>query len=128
VRYFCDRSLGRRIPRELRVRGIDAVAHDDFFAQNEPDEGWLASVGQRGWIVLTKDDYIRYRAAERQAMLLYNVGCFVLMRRNDTSEQLLVTLAAAWDKIEGTITSDVRPFLYAIYKDGSIYKRDLPKL
>jgi len=127
VRYFCDRSLGRRIPRELRARGIDAVAHDDFFTQHESDEAWLANVGQRGWIVLTKDDYIRYRAAETQAVLLYNVGCFVLMRRNDTREQLLETLTAAWDKIEEVVASDIRPFLYAIYKDGSILKRDLPE-
>lgn len=125
MRYFCDRSLGRRIPRELQARGIDAVAHDDLFGQTEPDEGWLTTIGQQGWIVITKDDYIRYREAERQAILTYSVGCFVLMRRNDTAQQLLAALGAAWQRVEEISASEARPFLYAIYKDGSILKRDL---
>lgn len=123
--YFFDRSLGRMIPRTLRTRGIDAVAHDSLFAQDTPDDEWLADIGRRGWTVLTKDDRIRYNEAERQALITYNVGCFAVMRRNDTREQILATLEAAWERIEEIATSETHPFFYAIHKDGTVHKKDL---
>jgi hypothetical protein len=51
-------------------------------------------VGRRGWIVLTKDDRIRYRATERTALASAKVRAFVL-----TSSQLLGSeMAAAFVK------------------------------
>jgi hypothetical protein len=37
-------------------------------AQKLPDEVWLRDAGANGWIVLTKDDAIRRRPAEREAL------------------------------------------------------------
>jgi hypothetical protein len=34
-------------------------AHDDLFAQDTDDDVWLAEVGRRRMVVLTKDDKIR---------------------------------------------------------------------
>lgn len=123
--YFFDRNLGRKIPHELSLRGIDAVAHDDHFDQDTPDDTWLAEVGGRGWTVITKDDRIRFNAAERSALITYGVGCFAIMRRNATRQELLEILDTAWHTIEAISTSEARPFLYAVYKDGSVRKRDL---
>jgi len=58
------------------------------------DEDWLVEVGSRGWIVLTKDDRIRYRVTERTAIVSAQVKAFVL-----TSSQLQGTeMAAAFSK------------------------------
>lgn len=38
-------------------------------AQRLPDEVWLRDAGEKGWIVLTKDDAIRRRPAERDAII-----------------------------------------------------------
>ena len=123
--HFVDRSLGRKTPRALKAREYDVIAHDDVFAQNTDDEHWLPEVGRRGWIVLTKDDHIRFRPAERDALITFKVGCFTMMRRNDTWEQPRDSLLLAWPRIEEIGTSETRPFIYAIYQDGSIQKRDL---
>lgn len=42
------------------------------------DKDWLTSVGRRGWVVLTKDDRIRYRATEWAALKKAGVKTFVL--------------------------------------------------
>ncbi len=123
--YFVDRSLGRKIPRALKARGYDVIAHDDVFAQNTDDEHWLPEVGRRGWMILTKDDRIRFRPAERDALMTFKVGCFTMMRHNDTWEQLRDSLFLAWPHIEEISASEARPFMYAVYQDGSIQKRDL---
>lgn len=52
--FFVDRSLGRkRLVEAIRQSGLDAVAHDDLFAADAPDEVWLQRAGLEGWIVLT---------------------------------------------------------------------------
>ena len=73
--FFVDRSLGRKIiPEALRHAGEEVRIHDEHFPQNAKDEVWLTEVGQRGWIVLTKDTHIRYRATESAALLAAGLG------------------------------------------------------
>src|SRR5262245_27873965 len=82
--FFSDRSLGRKIVAQaLRDVGERVEIHDDHFAPDAKDELWLVEVGSRGWIVLTKDDRIRYRVTERTALAVAKVKTFVL-----TSTQL----------------------------------------
>jgi hypothetical protein len=62
--FFVDRSLGRRIvPAALRDAGFAVVTHDEMFSDDTSDEEWLAEAGARGWVVLMKDDRIRYNPA-----------------------------------------------------------------
>jgi hypothetical protein len=43
--------------------------HDDLFAQGTEDIVWLAEAGDNRWVVLTRDDRIRYNQLEKQAVL-----------------------------------------------------------
>jgi hypothetical protein len=38
-------------------------------------EDWLRIAGERGWVVLTRDDRIRYRPAEQRALIEAGTGC-----------------------------------------------------
>ena len=59
--------------------------HDDHFPQDTQDQVWLAEVGKRGWVVLTKDKHLRYRAVETNALKSAKVRAFVLTARSDLS-------------------------------------------
>jgi PIN like domain len=48
----------------------------------------LPEVGKKGWIVLTKDDRIRYRQHEKDALLKSNVRAFVLTNRNLSGDEM----------------------------------------
>ena len=62
---FCDRSLGRyKVPARLRLLLPVVHAHDELFAQDVDDEVWLRTAGERGWIVLTRDDRILWGTSE----------------------------------------------------------------
>jgi PIN like domain len=72
--FFIDRSLGRRaVPDALRVHGLIVHTMADVYGeqvgQGLRDETWLRDVGERGWVVLMKDDAIRRRPAEREALI-----------------------------------------------------------
>ncbi|MGQ0658873.1 MAG: hypothetical protein ACT4NU_12420 [Chromatiales bacterium] len=66
----------------LREAGAAVEVHDDHFPQGAPDTVWLEAVGRKGWVVPTKDERIRYRDAERKALLTAGVRAFVLTAKD----------------------------------------------
>jgi NAD(P)-dependent dehydrogenase (short-subunit alcohol dehydrogenase family) len=71
LEFFFDRSLGKATAKRLREHGwtIHLIAEyypDD--AADIADEEWIAEGCSRGWILLTKDKKIRYRARELSAL------------------------------------------------------------
>ena len=79
--FFIDRSLGRRhLADALGEHGLIvhtmASVDGEQTAQRIEDERRLCDVGSRGWVVLMKDDAIRRRAAERDALVQAGVRAF----------------------------------------------------
>jgi hypothetical protein len=84
--FFIDRCLGTGdVPREI-TSGLLAKEtirlHDDLFAQDATDVKWLSVVGKNGWVGLTKDDAIRRRPVEIQALLAANSAVFIFGNQN----------------------------------------------
>lgn len=59
-----------------------ADVYGEEAAQLLADEIWLRDAGENNWIVLTKDDAIRRRPAERDALIEATVRVFCLTNRN----------------------------------------------
>ncbi len=80
--FFVDRSLGKSIAEGLRACGLTvhtmASVYGEKRAQTLEDQVWLRDAGANGWIVLTKDDAIRLRPAEREALIDAGVRVFCL--------------------------------------------------
>jgi hypothetical protein len=84
--FFVDRSLGKSIVDGLRGTGLTVRSMADVYgekrAQLLADEVWLRDAGENDWIVLTKDDAIRRRPAERDALTEAAVRVFCLTNRS----------------------------------------------
>ena len=120
--FFVDRSLGRRtIPDALRDAGARVELHDDHFSQNAQDQVWLTEAGERGWIVLTKDKHIRYRAVETNALMSANVRAFVLTARGDLSgAEIGQIFVKALPAISRLCATGLKPFVAHVSRDGSV--------
>jgi predicted nuclease of predicted toxin-antitoxin system len=119
--YFLDRSLGRfKLATALRHAGLHIQVQDDLFAQDAPDEEWLSAVGRSGWVVLTKDDKIRYRIRERETLIAHGVRAFVLTARNITAKEMADIFLNARGKIERFLTENNGPFMVTIARSGTL--------
>ncbi len=90
VIIFIDRSLGHnQLATSLRDLGESVIAHDEKFPADTPDDIWLEAAGKNGWIVLTHDTKIRYRQAERNALIEHNTKAFVLTAKGLRGEEIV---------------------------------------
>jgi predicted nuclease of predicted toxin-antitoxin system len=120
--FFLDRQLGRyKMAGALRKAGLDIEIHDDHFPQNAKDPEWLAAAGKKNWIVVTRDERIRYRLAERQAIRRAKVRAFVLAAQGDLRAEMLAEIfLKALPKIRRTVKKQKPPFIAKISRGGDI--------
>ena len=98
--FFIDQCLGRvDVAEAVRAQGYTAHLLTDRFKSNAPDETWLADVGARQWVVLTKDRHFRKRPVELQAIVTWKVRAFVLSAANLRGRQQADAIAAALPRI-----------------------------
>jgi len=121
--FFVDRSLGKKfIADAFRSANARIEIHDDHFPQSVNDVYWLRVVGSRGWIVLTKDEKIRTRNSELQAVKNHSVGMFVLTAGNITGPAMASIFVSALPRMIRFIRGNKKPFIAVISRHGRIRK------
>jgi hypothetical protein len=120
--FLIDRSLGRReVAEALRSVGLTVRTLADVYgeeaAQETEDTEWIRLAAQRDWIVLCKDDRIRRRPAERDALTEGKVRVFCLTNANlGFAEQAAYFVANRFRIIQ--TAQKPGPYLYGVYKDS----------
>jgi predicted nuclease of predicted toxin-antitoxin system len=119
--FFIDRSLGvEPIRTELIKSGLSVEIHDDHFARDEEDRQWLRTVGERGWVVLTKDQRLRYRPLEIAALRSSNARVFVLTAGNLRGVEIATVFRTALPRIYRTLHSRRGPFVARVSRSGHV--------
>lgn len=120
LRYSLIAHSEKKIALPLTEAGAVVHLHDDHFAQNTEDQIWLTEVGKLGWIVLTKDQWIRRRPIERDAFLNAGLKVFCFMSASIPFSEMADAIAAALPKIKNLAETEPPPFIAGIYKDSSV--------
>lgn len=119
--FFIDRSLGvEPIRTELINSGLVVEIHDDHFARDEEDRVWLKAVGERGWVVLTKDQRLRYRPLEIGALRASNARVFVLTAGNLRGSEIAAVFLAALPRMYCVLHSRPGPFVARVSQSGHV--------
>lgn len=123
IEFFIDRSLGRKhLAQALGGLGFTvhtmASVYGEQVAQELEDERWLADAGEHDWVVLMKDDAIRRRPAERDALSEAKVRAFCLtnaqLRASEQSARFVGNIKRIQSQAEKP-----GPYIYGVY-DGYI--------
>lgn len=119
--FFVDRSLGKSIVEGLRDAGLTVHSMADVYGEKQSqrltDETWLHDAGRNGWIVLTKDDAIRRRPAEREALIEAAVRVFCLTKRNLRGAEQTARFVVNRNRIIRQ-SSKPGPYIYGVYEHG----------
>ena len=94
--------------------------HDDHFPPAAPDAAWLREAGSRGWIVLTKDQRIRYRATELAALMQARVRAFVLTTGDLRGMDMAEIFVRALPALTRWAARHPPPFIAGITRGGVI--------
>ena len=121
---FIDRcAWSNRLGDALKSVGIPFTPHCEHFEQACPDVDWLPVVGNKKWIVITRDKNIRRKPNELQAFKENNVFAIVLSSGSssqasaaDTAE-LLVRL---YPKLMRKIQAGKAPLMLSVTLMGTI--------
>jgi predicted nuclease of predicted toxin-antitoxin system len=116
--FYVDRCVGKSVVQALRDASASVEAHDDHFAQNEPDESWLPAVAQRGWVILTKDKNIRRRAGEREALVTAQARIITLTSGNMSGATMAALFVQHLADIEQLANSQPAPFVAILGPGG----------
>ena len=114
---------------KLRDAGLKVEAHHVHFRANTEDETWLAVVGEKKWIVFTRDKMIGKRKLQLDALLNSKVKAFVLVTEDLKDIENAEIVIKFIEKIFDMIAENNRPFIAKIRKDDVVlWKTDQPVL
>ena len=110
------------MPVRLRQVYPRVIAHDDVFARDTDDEVWLRQAGRRRWVVLMKDDRIRYRPGQQRAVIESGVACFCLHpSKGMTGEDMAEALVKALPKILRIVAANPRGgYIRGVNRQGRV--------
>jgi hypothetical protein len=75
------------VPEALRAAGVEIRVHDEVFPQGTEDVVWLREAGVNRWIVITRDDRIRYNQLEKQAVTAARLRFFTITSSSLTGDE-----------------------------------------
>lgn len=118
--FLVDRSLGRRqLPNALRGLGFVVHTLADVYgerrAQEIADRQWIERAGRENWVVLTKDDRIRYRRVERDAFVAVNLRVFCLTTAKLRGEEQTARFVNNINRIVQR-SRKPGPYIYGVYE------------
>ena len=104
--------------------GVPVERHLQHFPPGTRDEVWLQVVGKNGWVLLTTDKRIRYRAAEKMAVEMHSVRMFYFSKNMMSGAEMAAALRKALPRIRRLYELQLPPFCAAITRSGEVDLRE----
>ena len=73
-----------------------------------------------GWVAITKDRNVRYRAAELEAIRRHSARIVVIRMKNATGPDIAALLLTARRRIARFAAKTLPPFVAGIYRNGTV--------
>ena len=118
--FFIDRCLGNKLADTLRNVGATVEIHDDHFDPDMKDEDWLREVGERNWVVLTKDKKIASRRLELLGVAQGGVQLFAFVGGDIPGVVVAQAFVNALENMRGFMRGNPAPFIAKVHQSGMV--------
>lgn len=99
--------------------GEDVEHLKDHFPEDATDAEWLPYLGQKEYFLITRDEAIRWKPAELEALRKHKVGAFFLGGKNLNRCMLIEQLVRNWRRIKEFAAKEKRPFGFRVPPHGA---------
>lgn len=121
ITLFIDRDTwSYKLDALLCKADIPFVAHRTVFPHDAPDITWIAEVGKRGWVVVTRDQNIRRRPNELAAVRAAALHLFALTSGNLSAAETAAVITRAWPGMERAVVNTRPPALWSVNRAGGV--------
>lgn len=112
ILYVDESIYSKVLVQAVRSAGV-AVEHVGVAVPfGAKDEDWLEMCGRNGWVALTRDQRIRYRQLEKQALKDFSVGAFTFTAGMATAQQTASRVVELLPILHSRARDTTRPFLF----------------
>lgn len=106
----------------MQVAGANVRRVGPDIQKGSTDEEWLEIVGKNNWIALMRDQKIRRRRLETEALKTHGVAAFAFTGGQETAQQTAQTICPLLVKFANMSVSEPKPFLYTFGVSGTLSK------
>jgi hypothetical protein len=85
-------------------------------------EVWLQHVGENHLIALTRDQKMRRRRLEREALKTFGAGAFTFTGGEVSAEETAKAICPLLIKLANIFVSEPKPFLYTFWTSGRLMR------
>lgn len=104
----------------MRAAGATVKHAGELVPRGAPDQDYLEACGAHGWIFLTRDQQIRRRPLEREALQRAGVAAFACTAGQATAAETAATIVPMLQKMANMSISEPKPFLYTFGLAGKL--------
>jgi hypothetical protein len=97
----------------LKKIGARIELHRDHFKDNEADQVWLPVVAQKGWVIISQD---QFNELERKAIRNAGGRAFLVVAGSASGEMQAVMITSAMKRMLRILNSTPAPFIARIYR------------
>jgi predicted nuclease of predicted toxin-antitoxin system len=123
MKFFFDNNLSVYLAHGMREFGENVEHLKDRFSQDAADSEWLQYLGENDIVLVTRDEAIRWRPAELQAVRRFKVAAFFLGGKTLNRCQLIQQVVRNWARMKEIAASESRPFAIRVAPHGSKFTR-----
>lgn len=118
LEFFLDNNISLKIAAGMRAFGESVHHLQDEFPEDAKDIDWLPVLGKRGWILVTRDERIRYNRLEREQFSAHSIGAFFLSGKNMGRCEQIQQVVKAWPRMKYEAQKARRPFALRVARNG----------
>jgi hypothetical protein len=117
--FFFDNNVSKKIVEGLKAFGEEVVHLQDKFPEDSADIEWLQYVGEKGFVLITRDERVRRNPAEIAAIKKFRVATFFLGGSHLDRCRLIQQVVRNWPRIKELSGRTQPPFAYRIPPTGT---------
>ena len=117
--FFFDNNVSKKIVEGLKAFGEEVVHLQEKFPEDSADIEWLQYVGEKGLVLITRDERVRWNRAEIAAIKKFKVATFFLGGSHLDRCKLIQQVVRNWPRIKELSGKTQPPFAYRIPPTGT---------